>query len=86
MSAGVCLEQKAEDSFRSPGARVAGSCELPSVLGPNSGHPPEQYTLSIAEPYLQLCRLDLTGSIWKTNAEQQWKPWEPRGNVLGLFL
>lgn len=30
--------------------------------------------------------LDLTGSIWETNAEQQWNPWGPRGNVLGLFL
>lgn len=71
MSADVCREQKAEDGFRSPGARVAGSCELPRVLGPNSGLLGEQYTLSIAEPYLSCAALDLTESIWETDAEQQ---------------
>lgn len=58
MSAGVCREQKLEDGFRSPGARVAASCELPRVLvGPSSGHQREQSTPSIAEPYLQLCHI-----------------------------
>lgn len=86
MSAGVCQEQKAEDSFRSRGARVAGSCELPRVLGPNSGRQGEQYALSIAELYFQLSRIRSCWSIWETDAKQLWKPWGPRGNVLGLFL